>query len=293
MYKVVIILAVRVQHNARYRQSSKYHVELDILQGRQERLLSTPSQLKPESQESTDQATSDETRKPFEYLPGDSLDLPLETFGNDDDNQRGLTRAGKIRKAQLLEKAAILFAENGFEETRVVDIMRSAGVSKGLFYWYFENKEALFKELVIATRRGLRAHQSEAAGSETNPLNRLALAIAASVEFVIEHFNLYSLISRTTLRSEMTGLRIDSASYYKAETARAIKACQDAGLARSGEPDEMAAGVNGAVTAYATLGVGQDKEMQRHLGRECAEFCLRAIVQDPLDAVDAVSMIGR
>lgn len=232
-------------------------------------------------------------RRPFEYLPGDSLDLSVDVLGETEDPNKSLTKAGRVRKAQLLEKAAELFAENGYEETRVVDIMRASGVSKGLFYWYFENKEALFRELVIATRRGLRAHQSDAAGSEANPLNRMALAIAASVEFVIEHFNLYTLITRTSLRSDLADLMIDSASYYMAETARVIASCQDLNLVRRGDPGEMASGVNGAVTAFATLGVGKDPETRLRLGRDCAEFCLRALVEDPLDAVDAVSLIGR
>lgn len=234
-----------------------------------------------------------EGRRPFEYQPGDSLDLSVEVLGKSEDPNKSLTKAGRVRKAQLLEKAAELFSEYGYEETRVVDIMRAAGVSKGLFYWYFENKEALFRELVIATRRGLRAHQSAAAGSEANPLNRMALAIAASVEFVIEHFNLYTLITRTSLRSDLTDLMIDGASYYRAETARAIASCQELDLVRRGDPDELSSGVNGAVTAFATLGVGKDPETRLRLGRDCAEFCLRALVEDPLDAVEAVALIGR
>lgn len=240
-----------------------------------------------------EESSPPQERKPFEYLPGDSLDLSVDALGKPDDSSKSLTKAGRVRKAQLLEKAAALFAENGYEETRVVDIMRAAGVSKGLFYWYFENKEALFRELVIATRRGLRAHQSAAAGSETNPLNRMALAIAASVDFVIEHFNLYALITRTSLRSDLADLMIDGASYYMTETARVITSCQEAGLVRRGNPEEMASGVNGAVTAFATRGVGKDPETRARLGRDCAEFCLRALVEDPLDAVDAVSLIGR
>ena len=60
---------------------------------------------------------------------------------------RRLTAQGLERKQQLLDRAAELFAERGYAETRVIDIVRAAGVAKGLFYWYFENKEALFKEL--------------------------------------------------------------------------------------------------------------------------------------------------
>lgn len=234
------------------------------------------------------------SRRPFEFVPGDSLDIPSEDLEDPSDGgERRLTRAGKVRKAQLLEKAAALFAENGYEETRVVDIMRAAGVSKGLFYWYFENKEALFRELVISTRRNLRSHQSQAAGSESDPLTRMALAIAAAVEFVADHFNLYTLITRTSVRERFTDLMADGASYYTVETARAISACQERGLVREGDPIEMAAGIQGTVSAFATLGVQRGAESSRRdLRRSCTEFCLRAIVSDfqvaeaALDALD-------
>jgi AcrR family transcriptional regulator len=52
---------------------------------------------------------------------------------------RRLTAQGIERKQQLLDRAAELFAERGYAETRVIDIVRAAGVAKGLFYWYFEN----------------------------------------------------------------------------------------------------------------------------------------------------------
>ena len=69
--------------------------------------------------------------------------------GSDDASEpRRLTAQGQERKQQLLDSAAELFAERGYADTRVLDIVRHAGVAKGLFYWYFENKEALFRELV-------------------------------------------------------------------------------------------------------------------------------------------------
>ena len=46
-----------------------------------------------------------------------------------------------------------LFADQGYASTRVVDIVDAAGVAKGLFYWYFENKEAVFCELADSIRR--------------------------------------------------------------------------------------------------------------------------------------------
>src|SRR5688500_484074 len=90
-----------------------------------------------------------------------------------DDADRRLTRQGQERKQQLLDHAAKLFAERGYAETRVIDIVRSAGVAKGLFYWYFENKEAVFRELVESARHQMRRYQASAMDPTADPLVRL------------------------------------------------------------------------------------------------------------------------
>ncbi len=49
---------------------------------------------------------------------------------------------------KLLESAATLFLENGYEATSVNDICKHAEVSKGSFYHYFETKQVLFMTLM-------------------------------------------------------------------------------------------------------------------------------------------------
>src|SRR3954467_6972256 len=91
----------------------------------------------------------------------------------DDTPGRRITDQGKERKQQLVDQAAILFAERGYDDTRVVDICAGAGVAKGLFYWYFENKEALFAELVRTMRLRLRTAQAEAIDPDDRALDRI------------------------------------------------------------------------------------------------------------------------
>ena len=86
---------------------------------------------------------------------------------------RNLTSQGAERKQQLLDAAARLFAEQGYSATRVVDIVDAAGVAKGLFYWYFENKEAVFRELATNIRQRLRRHQRAAMDADAPALTRL------------------------------------------------------------------------------------------------------------------------
>jgi AcrR family transcriptional regulator len=49
---------------------------------------------------------------------------------------------------RLLESAKTLFSQRGYYATSVEDIVASAGLSKGAFYFYFKSKEELFKSLV-------------------------------------------------------------------------------------------------------------------------------------------------
>jgi AcrR family transcriptional regulator len=52
------------------------------------------------------------------------------------------------RPQELLAAALDLFVERGFASTRLEDVARRAGVSKGTLYLYFTNKEELFKAVV-------------------------------------------------------------------------------------------------------------------------------------------------
>lgn len=47
------------------------------------------------------------------------------------------------RRAQILEAAIICFAQRGFHPTSMHDISAQAGISVGLIYRYFQNKEAV------------------------------------------------------------------------------------------------------------------------------------------------------
>jgi AcrR family transcriptional regulator len=57
-------------------------------------------------------------------------------------------RRKDARPHELLAAALDLFVEHGYAGTRLEDVARRAGVSKGTLYLYFTNKEELFKAVV-------------------------------------------------------------------------------------------------------------------------------------------------
>ncbi|MDH3339316.1 MAG: TetR/AcrR family transcriptional regulator [Gammaproteobacteria bacterium] len=57
-------------------------------------------------------------------------------------------RRKEERPQEITEAAFAAFAEKGYAATRVDDVARRAGVSKGLLYLYFRTKEELFKAVI-------------------------------------------------------------------------------------------------------------------------------------------------
>jgi len=102
---------------------------------------------------------------------------------SEQDNQRGpkFRRRAEARPDEVLDAALDLFITKGFAATRVEDIARQAGLSKGAVYLYFPSKEALMEGLVrraVAPIASLALHQLE--GVEGDP----RLAISATLRMV-------------------------------------------------------------------------------------------------------------
>ena len=56
-------------------------------------------------------------------------------------------RRPESRPEEILDAALHVFGEQGFARTRLEDVAKRAGVSKGTLYLYFKSKEDLFREM--------------------------------------------------------------------------------------------------------------------------------------------------
>jgi AcrR family transcriptional regulator len=82
------------------------------------------------------------------------------------------------RPAEILEAALAVFAERGYSATRMDDIARRAGVTKGTIYLYFESKEAVFQSLVsesIGSTIGVMTVAAESFAGSAADLLRMVL----------------------------------------------------------------------------------------------------------------------
>lgn len=168
---------------------------------------------------------------------------------------RSLTRHGQDRKAELLRHAEHLFAERGYNDTRMVDIAAAAGVAKGLVYWYFDNKDTLFDEIVRDIGQRLRRTQGRAIAGVDDPLDRLYLGTVESVRFVAGNYRLYGLIaSQVRGDRRLRATRSRSQRVQVDDVAGLIAEGQAAGVIRSDDdPTTLALANFGVVYQFVLL----------------------------------------
>jgi AcrR family transcriptional regulator len=99
---------------------------------------------------------------------------------------RALVRNKEATVTAILSAAETEFARYGLQGARVEAIAKSAGVTKGLIFHYFESKEHLFEVVLLSASEPLRAVLAELEASDAEPddmlcmlVERLLLAIMA------------------------------------------------------------------------------------------------------------------
>ena len=73
--------------------------------------------------------------------------VPIDETGGNSPSPRWRRRPDE-RPHEIIEAGFRIFGQQGLSAARLDDVAKEAGVSKGTIYLYFENKEALFREVV-------------------------------------------------------------------------------------------------------------------------------------------------
>ena len=90
--------------------------------------------------------------------------------------------------------ATTRFAQKGFHPTSVAEIVEGIGVGKGVFYWYFDSKEALLQAILADAQRDLRRRQRAAMVGASTPMERIERGVRESMRWSVEHPELFRLV---------------------------------------------------------------------------------------------------
>ena len=166
-------------------------------------------------------------------------------------NERQHTAHGRERKQQLLDAAAELFTDRGYAATRIADICQSAGVAKGLFYWHFPTKSALFAELVRIMRQRLRRTQAQAMDPLADAVTRISQGAAASVQFMAENAAHFALLDVERTDPAVANILVEGSGVYLEDVRRLVEEGQRAGMIPDAPSNLLAVGVLGAVSSFS------------------------------------------
>ncbi len=85
---------------------------------------------------------------------------------------------GQDMKARIMSEAIRLFCEKGYQATSVREIVDATGVTKPTLYYYFKNKEDLFRIILSESMEEHLRRLSVAANTESLAIEETLLAIA-------------------------------------------------------------------------------------------------------------------
>ena len=145
-------------------------------------------------------------------------------------------KTAEVRRSELLEAAARLFAARGFDDVSVSDITDAAEVAKGTFYLYFDSREALLE--------ALRERFSEAMAAELQAMRRprdpagwssfLRRVVKRAIDLQLEQRESHDLLRRLP---HGAGERRHHADPVRDQLAGIVEAGMAAGAIRVGQPD--------------------------------------------------------
>lgn len=161
------------------------------------------------------------------------------------------SREREQRRAQILAVATEVFAEKGYHDARIDDIVVGAGIARGTFYLYFSDKRAIFEELVdgFLTRLDASIERIELTDNAPRHMNE----IAENLRRVFARFAAEPAMARILL-SAAVGIDADFdrklLAFYDEVTAmlsRALTQGEAAGLVRPGNAALRAHCLTGAL----------------------------------------------
>ena len=91
---------------------------------------------------------------------------------------------GEATRRQLLEVATRLFAEQGFDDTSIEQVLREAGVSRGSLYHHFDGKDRLFEAVVEHVEQGVVEQLMGAVTRHRDPVKILRAGCARWIALV-------------------------------------------------------------------------------------------------------------
>jgi AcrR family transcriptional regulator len=191
-------------------------------------------------------------------------------------------RMRDAQRGKILEAAGRVFARKGLAAT-VDDVAAEAGVSHGLAYRYFANKEAIYYQVVVQALQEPSARLQQIREMGATPGERLAALISLSVESRRDHPEFYQLLGQALgseeALPELRHLARTQRQLLHEGLRHLIGEGQMTGEVRAADPDQLVRAIFACLEGL-TRGAVDDPEHYREHFPDAGIF-LRMLMREP------------
>lgn len=176
-------------------------------------------------------------------------------------------------RSKILVAATRLFGEQGFSATSVREVVVEAGVTKPTLYYYFKNKEALYREALLAQLEGLRGVLDGVIGGQGSVRDRLIEFLEIYVRGGIANPASVRLVMTATAPTDRLQPRLALTEAFHLELRRLSE------VFRQGvEAGEISREIDALVAASLLVGAANLTLMEGLTGSEiCEDFASRIV----------------
>ena len=179
---------------------------------------------------------------------------------------------------ELIRTARALFAERGFAETSIEDVVRAAGVTRGALYHHFTSKTDVFRAVFEAEEQELAARLSAEAAKRRDPWEQLEAGCLEFIDVCLDKGHRQIVLIDGPAVLGWKAMREIEYRYTLALTRAGIVGAMQAGQIRRRPPDPLAHLVFGALCEAAMmLARAEDRDAARRAVRREGKDLLAAI----------------
>jgi AcrR family transcriptional regulator len=142
------------------------------------------------------------------------------------------TSKGRRTRSALVTAAREVFEEVGFRDARIADIAARSGTSYGVFYHYFESKEAVLEDLFTSITGEMFVASRVPAGVPDDPLSKIEAGNRQYLAAAARNARLLAVIEEMWVRDQrFRDLKLQIREPFLRRNEAAIRKLQAAGLA--------------------------------------------------------------
>ncbi|MBU2260486.1 MAG: TetR/AcrR family transcriptional regulator [Proteobacteria bacterium] len=174
------------------------------------------------------------------------------------EKERRKEREFNLRRTEILDQAARIFAAKGFHSATVADIANASGFAIGTLYQFFESKEKLYAAVLTEKLGMMYAETQKAVEDEPELLKKIEVLVTSQFRFVENNTEFCSIFIRGDYLSLSEGSKelrermIKDYAVYVSFVEGVMRKGIRAGVLKEMEPILMADALMGIINSYAS-----------------------------------------